>query len=210
MTDTAKDDGDERGPGDSQAESRICEAALECFVARGMEHTSMQDVAEAAGVSRGTIYRYYKDRQALISAAVAYGATHHYASVAAEMDEQPNFDRQLEVFARRTARGIVEKKTDSGLFRGDVDLIRYVLADTGSLLRRNVDCLKPYVAAARDRGEIDPKVDVEQASEWLARMVLSVAQVPVSANVKARDSESVARFVRRYAVSGLRDDATSA
>jgi AcrR family transcriptional regulator len=207
MTDTASNDGDDKGSGDSQAESRICEAALECFVARGMDHTSMQDVAQAAGVSRGTIYRYYKDRQALISAAVAYGATDHYASVAAEMDRQPDFDRQLEVFARRTARGIVEKKTDSGLFRGDVDLIRYVLSDTGSLLRRNVDCLRPYVAAARERGEIDPKVDVDQAAEWLARMVLSVAQVPASASVNSRDSESVTRFIRRYAVAGLRDRA---
>ena len=35
-----------------------------------------------------------------------------------------------------------------------------------------------YLVAARDRGEIHPDTDIAEASEWVARAVLSLATVP--------------------------------
>lgn len=47
----------------------IIEAATGCFLAQGFHQTSMADLAAAAGVSMGLLYRYFANKDALIIAA---------------------------------------------------------------------------------------------------------------------------------------------
>ena len=51
---------------------QILDAANECFTQLGIQRTSVQDVARMAKVSRGTIYRYFVDREVLIEAAIEH------------------------------------------------------------------------------------------------------------------------------------------
>ncbi|MEN8722205.1 MAG: TetR/AcrR family transcriptional regulator [Alphaproteobacteria bacterium] len=46
---------------------RIADAAVSCFKQYGPQRTSMADIAEAAGVSRMTLYRAFEDRPTLVS-----------------------------------------------------------------------------------------------------------------------------------------------
>ena len=46
---------------------RILDAALKTFAARGYHGTSVPEVAEAAGVGIGTLYRYFEDKNALVN-----------------------------------------------------------------------------------------------------------------------------------------------
>ena len=46
---------------------RILDAALETFSARGYHGTSVPEVAAAAGVGVGTLYRYFADKNALVN-----------------------------------------------------------------------------------------------------------------------------------------------
>lgn len=46
---------------------RILDAALATFSARGYHGTSVPEVAEAAGVGVGTLYRYFADKNALVN-----------------------------------------------------------------------------------------------------------------------------------------------
>ena len=46
---------------------RILDAALKMFAARGYHGTSVPDVADAAGVGVGTLYRYFDDKNALVN-----------------------------------------------------------------------------------------------------------------------------------------------
>jgi AcrR family transcriptional regulator len=49
--------------------ARVVRTALELFLAQGIRKTSMDDVAAAAGVTRVTIYRHFRDKQELVRAA---------------------------------------------------------------------------------------------------------------------------------------------
>lgn len=40
--------------------AEICEAATNCFLKKGFQNTSMEDVIKEAGMSRGGVYYYYK------------------------------------------------------------------------------------------------------------------------------------------------------
>src|SRR3989440_8789874 len=50
--------------------AEIVAAALEVFVERGFEATKLADVARRAGVTKGTVYLYFKSKEALFKAVV--------------------------------------------------------------------------------------------------------------------------------------------
>lgn len=50
--------------------NEILDAALELFVARGFNATRLEDVARHAGVSKGTVYLYFDNKDALFRAVV--------------------------------------------------------------------------------------------------------------------------------------------
>src|SRR4051794_33803279 len=65
----------------------LLEGAAEVFAARG-EQASMSAVAEASGVARATLYRYFPSRESLISELAQLAVTRaHAALVAARIEE---------------------------------------------------------------------------------------------------------------------------
>lgn len=52
-----------------QRPAEIIEAAVEEFARRGFAATRLEDVAERAGVTKGTVYFYFKDKEELFKAA---------------------------------------------------------------------------------------------------------------------------------------------
>ncbi|RZQ65850.1 TetR/AcrR family transcriptional regulator [Amycolatopsis suaedae] len=68
----------ERTPGrprSTEADAAILEAALDLLIERGIEATSIEQVARRAGVTRATVYRRFPDKTRLLVATVeaAYG-----------------------------------------------------------------------------------------------------------------------------------------
>ena len=58
------------GAEDSAKRQQIIEGAHGIFLAQGFDAASMNDIARAAGVSKGTLYVYFKDKVALFEAIV--------------------------------------------------------------------------------------------------------------------------------------------
>lgn len=54
-------------------EERIIEAAMAVFGERGFQATTLKDIAAGAGISTGSIYTYFHDKEALFQAAASYG-----------------------------------------------------------------------------------------------------------------------------------------
>jgi AcrR family transcriptional regulator len=55
-----------------QAHRRVIDAAVTLFIESGIESTSMDALARAAGVSKATIYRHWPDKDALCLEVLAY------------------------------------------------------------------------------------------------------------------------------------------
>ncbi len=49
---------------------KLLRAAITCFVSKGVQSTTIEDVANAANVTRRTVYRYYAGKSELISAVI--------------------------------------------------------------------------------------------------------------------------------------------
>ncbi len=70
-------------PKSSHAHSEVLKAALLLMAERGIDATSMDAIAQRAGVSKATIYNHWRDKEALLLAAMAHLHGHH---------ERPSFD----------------------------------------------------------------------------------------------------------------------
>jgi len=74
---------------DEAAETRngILDAAERVFASHGVSHTSLEDIAAAAGVTRGAIYWHFKDKSDLFAAMVNRVTLPMEAMVARSSDE---------------------------------------------------------------------------------------------------------------------------
>jgi TetR/AcrR family acrAB operon transcriptional repressor len=69
-----------------ETRSRILDAAERVFSERGVSRTSLEDIAQAAGVTRGAIYWHFKDKRDLFAAMVDRVTLPMEAMVAASSD----------------------------------------------------------------------------------------------------------------------------
>jgi AcrR family transcriptional regulator len=51
-----------------ERERALRDAALQLFVERGLDGVTIDDITQAAGVAKGTFYRYFEDKAALVDA----------------------------------------------------------------------------------------------------------------------------------------------
>lgn len=83
-----------------QFRQRLCDLALKAFAEHGVEGVSLRGLAEAAGCSRTTPYRYFKDK-AEILAAVRQAEFKRIADSAEKAARgEPNAERRLFALAR--------------------------------------------------------------------------------------------------------------
>jgi AcrR family transcriptional regulator len=75
-------------------EERILSAALRLIGRRGVKRLGMQEVSEAAGVSRGTLYRYFPSKNQLLAAVAGFDEQRFSDGLAATLaDRQDPTDR---------------------------------------------------------------------------------------------------------------------
>jgi AcrR family transcriptional regulator len=70
-----------RADEDSAKRRQIVDGAREIFLAQGFDAASMNDIARAAGVSKGTLYVYFKDKEQLFEAIVTAECASHAEGV---------------------------------------------------------------------------------------------------------------------------------
>ena len=184
---------------------RLINAAEVCMRAKGIRSTTVSEVAEAASVSRGWLYRHFPDKASLLGAAIVRLNDAYWSESHAMLEHFEGLDRQIAAGIRhgRTAyddpgallmKLRMEEPDEFGACAG---------AGVQGLVPDLADFWTRYLVAARDRGEIDPETDIAEASEWVARSLISIATVP-GETLDADDSEAVLRYVRRYVLPGLR------
>lgn len=76
----------------AQTRAEIFDAAIELFVEQGYDSTSMNEVADAAGVSRRTLYRYFATKDDIVFEAPRDWLEVFDAAVADRREDEPTRD----------------------------------------------------------------------------------------------------------------------
>lgn len=182
--------------------SRIIAAGFKTLLQFGENKTSMGDIASAAGVSRGTVYRYFGERDQLLDAVIEHSAHTYWDAVDARIDDSMSIGEKIESRVHTSIRfssGLVDQ-----LASGEVDLYRRMLSGgRARTIELSVERTIPMLQLAQQRGELRDNVDIRVAADWITRIVLSLIWLPVSTVVDLTDPKTGARYARELIISGI-------
>lgn len=181
----------------------IVDSAYACFRKHGLQKTTIVDIAQAAKVSRSTVYEYFRDKAAILEACAEHASEQFYREMSKAIQRGHSLEDKLSraaVFVAHARRIIASEKYF------DEDAISLLLTkDAAVLLRECVDFFAPYLTAAKLTGEVRKDLDVASAGEWFARILFSLFSTP-SSTLDMDNPDVVAEFVRAHVVRGFAND----
>jgi AcrR family transcriptional regulator len=183
---------------------RILRAAISCYTQYGVSRTTAGEVARVAGVSRGTIYRYFPGPRALETAAMNLMAHDVALQVDAAADPSQTFEQFVATLFEVLADHLVSIRARQHLLEERETIPWTMYQSNEDVTRRFIGrLLRDRLAAARSRDEIDPLItdaDVVE-SVWIAvRAITSLQSSPV---VDLDDPGDVGRWFARFVFRGL-------
>jgi AcrR family transcriptional regulator len=184
-----------------QLPAALLSAAADTLRQLGPRRFSLTAVAEAAGVSRGTVHNAFGTRDAALTATLDHLSAKFIETMAAEVDQLATLAEQVAaaavlISAHRRGPAAEPRSTSQGAL--------VLLLDHGGddLMQRSVAQWIPLARAAQRRGEIAENVDVGRAAEWIVRMLFSFELLPPM-RVNLENPRAIRRFVSDHIINGM-------
>jgi AcrR family transcriptional regulator len=193
--------------GASGGRARILDVARAAFVERGFADVSMQEIANAAGLTKAAIYYHFADKETLFQQVVTEEIARICVGLEAQLALGPPLCDQLE----RVARVVLESgQGDFGrLFE---DAHRYCTLDSRSAIKSQIArpfaLIRDAFVAAQERGEIrdvDPDVTISLFFSMVGSQMKGAEFSPASALSPAE----LARRIADLVMHGIATDASS-
>jgi AcrR family transcriptional regulator len=170
-------------------EERILLAALGLIGRRGVRRLGMQEIAEAAGVSRGTLYRYFPSKEHVLAGAADFDSARFSAGLDAVLATAVQPEERVVVFMTY-AFDFIASHPCRPLFESESGFVMSYLLDHLPALRAELesrlgDALDSVPAVAA--GELDR----EQLMDVIVRLFASSWIIPES------DDASLVQSVNR-------------
>lgn len=146
-------------------------SALELFVEKGVDGTSIRDIAERAGVTEGALYRHHASKHDLVKALFLM----NYEGFAEIIKKVQENDGTFDAIVGQLVREFFE------LYDADHYVFQYILVTRHFLLdevrnddKNPVELLLKLVKKAQTKGEI-PKVDADLVTQMMIGVVIQTA-----------------------------------
>ena len=170
---------------------RVERAALTLFMARGVAETTTREIAMAASVAEGTIYRYFPSKDAL---ALELFTRHHVALAEALIDAHRPHKK-----LRQKAESIVRcycdwADRDWTTFAYHLLTQHHFLASLSEDLPNPVDVVRDVIAQGIAGGEI-PRRDIDALTASVVGVVLQAATFKVYGRITGPLTDHAPTFV---------------
>jgi AcrR family transcriptional regulator len=153
------------------AKPLIDRAALRLFVEKGVDGTSIRDVAAAAGVSEGALYRHYESKDALVWSLFADS----YVAFAHRLDNLQTGVADARGKLRAMIHGVCAfHDAEPLLFRFLLFVQHGQLDKVTAEMPSPIDVIRKVVCNATASGEI-PRIEPELATAMVVGLVLQPA-----------------------------------
>lgn len=150
----------------------ILDAARRVFVDKGYDNATMNDIAAAADVSAGSIYRYFENKRDLIAAAANACVEEDLEVWSTELPDGITPGEAFVALGEQTANDFAsEGRTDECVLRLESYLACYRDPELRERIvprmEESVRLLEGFVRRAQESGELDSSLDAEQFARFL-------------------------------------------
>ena len=178
---------------------RLLRAALTCIEHSGLDQTSLEDVANEAGLSRATVYRYFPGgREQLVSETVTWEVGAFFARVEAEVSAEAGLSAKLQRGLVFGHRAIDEHVLLQRILRTEPEALLEELSASVPII---LEVIRTYVVGLLDAEDLRPGIDRDEAADYVARLFLSY--VGSQGQWDLTDPVQVERLVRTQIVAGI-------
>jgi TetR/AcrR family transcriptional regulator, repressor for uid operon len=155
---------------------QILEGAAACFVQKGFHQSTMQEICRQAGLSPGSVYRYYRGKEEIIAALVQQACADNLALI-----EGMKGRKDIAQALYDLIDSVLERLQDQTLcvlhIEVNAEALRsprmadIVAQSDGS----NRDALAETLRDAQKKGSIDPSLDPTMTAELLIALMEGIA-----------------------------------
>jgi AcrR family transcriptional regulator len=180
---------------------RILREARHQFVAHGYAEVTMQDVADAVGLTKAAVYYHFGDKEGLFEAVFFAEMERVAAGIVAEIAAVPTFRAQLEGVAHFLLR-----TGGASLGRLISDLDRYVAEDKWRKLFDRAPhpyaAIRPAFECARAAGQLQP-VDLDVVIALYFAMIFGQIRLEAHGRPTPGAPDALARAIADLTIDGI-------
>ncbi len=154
--------------------AHIVGAARECFRNKGVQKTTMEDIAREAGTSRQILYRYFSGRGEVVEAAIVERIQELAGALAAGLEQHQTFAEVMIEVSLATIEVARHDAELQGLFENTAGIrLHHVLAGPNPpIAELVVEFWRPWFERARRSGELRTDVSDHELVEWIRGVYL--------------------------------------
>lgn len=182
----------------------IMQAAMTLFSEKGFEKTSIEELAKAAGIGKGTIYGYFQTKSDILHAFCEDELECLHQELTSSADREIPILQQMVSIYMSEFRHITENREFARLFMQqtafprDVDLQKH-LANEDNYFK----LLFPLLEKAQERGELRKDLDLLHITGHFYGLYLLLVSAWFSGRVPTEEAEQALHTLFCQALEGL-------
>ncbi len=179
--------------------TRILAAAVACVERSGLSRTSLEDVAQEAGLSRATVYRYFEGgRDQLVEDAVGWEVANYLTRLQQATDPEPGLEAKLVKGLLFGHQAIDDHVLLQRLLSTERDAL---LPSLHSILPVMETLIRAAIRTELDEAPVRPGLDLDDAADYLTG--LFVSYLGSAGGWDLTDADAVRRLVRTQFLAGI-------
>jgi len=186
-----------------EANAALLDAAHELFCRRGIQRTTMEEVARAAGLSRITVYRRVSSKEALVEQVVLREFRRYLDRFLVDIAPARTAEERVVLGFVSSLRAIRTNPLIGHLMAAEPQALVPMLGRTGRTLALVSQFVAGQLRREQAAGNVDESVDVDVVAEVMVRLTTSFLLTP-SHQLDLDDDAAMGEVARRYLAPLLR------
>lgn len=183
----------------SSVENRIIDGAYRCFAKFGIAKTAIEDIAREAGLSRPTVYKYFRNKNDIVNQISVLEALKLNNEVRRRCTKQDSVVETIIeatlVAARVSSRNMYVRKVMESIY------VPSMANDpAGPIHQINRGWWRRVIEEGLEKGELATDLTLDQMVSWLS---LSQALLLVKIEAVKISDDDLKAFIRRFIVDPL-------
>lgn len=157
----------------------ILRAAEHVFAAKGFHKAAIQDIAKVAQYATGTIYLYFKDKEALYLALLEKKIHHFISSIKEKVGQAKGINERIEVLVHEQLSYFEENQDFFRIYFSEREGVRWTIKDklpasAVNKFMQHLDYISFLVGQAQDARIIRRDLDAKQLAYVLSSLMNAV------------------------------------
>lgn len=144
-----------------QTRRRILETAVRLFSQNGIDNTSIEELAQKAGIGKGTVYTYFETKRDIVKAFCDIQLEYTRSEFTARTNQRSSLKEQLMVIFEADFNFIADNKDFGRVFLQEKVFPKECLSEEDfQIQNKYFELLYPIYQRAQDRGELDRNLEL--------------------------------------------------